>query len=140
MDVPCSLTQFREWLRDNSFYLHDRGLVYGLILGVDDACRSSRLELVVRRTREDMERIGNASRKQSRSRGRRLMLAGNQTTGLCGLCGLCGLSPHCGPHGVVIDVGKPGERGIPGNITLLGWAELLRLSPIVQFPLKTRKP
>ena len=56
MDVPCSLMQFREWLRDNNFYLHERGLVYGLILGVDDAYRSSRLKLVVRLTCEDMER------------------------------------------------------------------------------------
>jgi hypothetical protein len=33
---------------------------------------------------------------------------------------------------IAIDARKLGDRGIR-NITLLGWAELLRLSPIVHF-------
>jgi hypothetical protein len=41
MDVPCSRAQFREWLVANGFFLNEGGLVYGLILGVDDEYRKS---------------------------------------------------------------------------------------------------
>ena len=44
MDVPCSREQFREWFFDNRFSLKDLGLVYGLILRVDDDYRSSKLQ------------------------------------------------------------------------------------------------
>ncbi len=35
MEVPCSLTQFKEWLACQSFQLDVSGFVYGLILKTD---------------------------------------------------------------------------------------------------------
>ena len=112
MDVPCSLTQFREWLRDNSFYLHDRGLVYGLILGVDDACRSSRLELVVRRTREDMERSATQAESKADPGDGGSCSRGSDDRPMR-IVRIVRIEPPLWSAWRVIDVGKPGERGIP---------------------------
>jgi hypothetical protein len=39
MEIPCTQAQFREWLVENGFSLTDLGVVYGLILSVDDESR-----------------------------------------------------------------------------------------------------
>jgi hypothetical protein len=43
MYVPCSEEQFTQWIGNNSFYVNEGGLVYGLILRVDDEYRAARL-------------------------------------------------------------------------------------------------